>query len=108
MEMLAQGRIRNAAEKAWGAAKRATDALILELTGREPARTSQTSSGIKALGRQGVVFESLRRRFDERARYLHSQCFYEGNCGPESFMINLIRDTASYIHDVEQLAAFKD
>ena len=26
--MLAQGRIRNAAEKAWGATKRATDALV--------------------------------------------------------------------------------
>ena len=29
LEMLAQGRIRNAAEKAWGATKRAADALIL-------------------------------------------------------------------------------
>ena len=46
IEMLEQGHIRNAAEKAWGATKRATDALILERTGREP--TSQTSSGIKA------------------------------------------------------------
>ena len=33
LEMLAQGRIRNAAEKAWGATKRATDALILARTG---------------------------------------------------------------------------
>ena len=29
LEMLALGRIRNAAEKAWGATKRATDALVL-------------------------------------------------------------------------------
>ena len=29
LEMLAQGRIRNAAEKALGATKRATDALVL-------------------------------------------------------------------------------
>ena len=28
LEMLAQGRIRNAAEKAWGATKRVTDALV--------------------------------------------------------------------------------
>ena len=29
IEMLDQGKIRNAAEKAWGATKRATDALVL-------------------------------------------------------------------------------
>ena len=34
LEMLAQGRIRNAAEKAWGAAKRATGALVLARTRR--------------------------------------------------------------------------
>ena len=33
LEMLEQGRIRNAAEKAWGATKRATDALALARTG---------------------------------------------------------------------------
>ena len=35
-ERLDQGDIRDAAEKAWGATKRATDALILAGTGREP------------------------------------------------------------------------
>ena len=34
LEMLAQGKIRNAAEKAWGATKRATDALVLARTAR--------------------------------------------------------------------------
>ena len=37
--MLAQGRIRNAAEKAWGATKRATDAVILARTGLQGAGT---------------------------------------------------------------------
>ena len=36
LEMLDQGRLRNAAEKAWGATKRATDGLILARTGKEP------------------------------------------------------------------------
>ena len=40
-ERLDQGDIRGAAEKAWGAAKRATDALILAGTGREPERTPE-------------------------------------------------------------------
>ena len=35
LEMLSMGKIRNAAEKAWGATKRATDALILSRTGEE-------------------------------------------------------------------------
>ena len=33
LEMLAQGRVRNAAEKVWGAMKRATKASILSRTG---------------------------------------------------------------------------
>ena len=32
LEMLALGKVRNAAEKAWGATKRATDALVLAHT----------------------------------------------------------------------------
>ena len=44
LEMLAQGRIRNAAEKAWGATKRATDALVLANTGEEPERSSRRQS----------------------------------------------------------------
>ena len=47
--MLAQGRIRNAAEKAWGATKRASDALILARTGEEPERTPETGAGLVLL-----------------------------------------------------------
>ena len=35
MEKLAQDKLRNAAEKAWGATKRATDALLLAWTGSQ-------------------------------------------------------------------------
>ena len=38
--MLEAGDLRDAAEKAWGATKRATDALILRYTGREPSTQS--------------------------------------------------------------------
>ena len=101
LEMLAQGRLRNAAEKAWCATKRATDALILERTGREPTRTSQTSSGLKALVRDGVVAGTMWDRYRDRVQYLHSQCFYDGNCYPHDFMTALIQDAAGYIRDVE-------
>ena len=99
--MLSQGRLRNAAEKAWGATKRATDALILERTGREPARTAQTSSGLKALARESAAIESLWARFRDQIRYLHSDCFYNGDCEPESLIVGMIHDTADYIRDME-------
>ena len=99
LEMLAQGRIRNAAEKAWGATKRATDALILERTGREPKRTSQTSGGLKALSRQNAEFRELRARYIDRVAKLHANCFYNGICEPANIITGLILDTAGYISD---------
>ena len=104
LEMLDQGRIRNAADKAWGATKRATDALILERMGEEPERTTQTSNGIRALGRQGDEFRSLHIRYVERVAQLHGDCFYDGHCEPEDYFASLIRDTADYIRDAEVLA----
>ena len=104
LEMLDQGRIRNAADKAWGATKRATDALILERMGEEPERTTQTSNGIRALGRQSDEFRSLHIRYVERVAQLHGDCFYDGHCEPEDYFASLIRDTADYIRDAEVLA----
>ena len=49
MEMLAQGRIRDASEKSWGATKRATDALVLARTGEEPELTPETGAGLRML-----------------------------------------------------------
>ena len=106
--MLDQGRIRNAADKAWGATKRATDVLILERTGEEPERTTQTSSGIRALGRQNEELRSLHMRYVERVTQLPGDCFYDGHCEPEDYFEELIRDTADYIFDAEAIAALGD
>lgn len=46
IELLARDDIRDAAEKAWCATKRATDALILARTGEEPVTTARTSDGL--------------------------------------------------------------
>ena len=46
LEMLTLGKVRNAAEKAWGA----TDALVLARTGEEPERTPETGAGAPAAG----------------------------------------------------------
>ena len=104
IEMLDEGRLRNAADKAWGATKRATDALILERTGVEPERTTQTSSGIRALGRQNLALRSLHTRYIARVSELHGDCFYDGHCEPEDYFITMIRETADYIRDAEALA----
>ena len=48
---LEDGGIRQAAEKAWGAKKRATDALILSRAGEEPRTTGQITRSIRLLAR---------------------------------------------------------
>ena len=58
------GKIRNAAEKAWGATKRATSALILARTGEEP----ETGAGLRMLASldEAVREARLLRRYYSR------------------------------------------
>ena len=56
LEMLAQERLRNAADKAWAATKRATDALILARTGDEPRTSGQDGAYATAIARGGPDF----------------------------------------------------
>ena len=104
MEQLAEGDIRDAAEKAWCATKRATDALILSRTGRDPQTTSQTSGGLRSLAREDERFQSLRTRYAICISELHSGCFYDGHCEPEEMISATIRETAQYIEDAERLS----
>ena len=46
LERLAAGDVRDAAEKAWAATKRATDALLLSHSRREPETTAATTEGL--------------------------------------------------------------
>ena len=80
LEMLGQGRIRNAAEKAWGATKRATDALILARTGEEPERTPDTEAGLRTLASpdDDVRRARLVRRYHSRQVVFHGKFFYNG------------------------------
>ena len=104
LEQLESGKLRNAAEKAWGATKRATDALILARTGREPHTSGQTMRGIRNLRREDPAIESLRLRYAARQSFLHGACFYDGVTEPEDDLIADIRETLDYIHDAEALA----
>ena len=75
IEILELGKPRIAAEVAWGATKRATDALILARTGRMPSGTGQTSGGLRSLARAEQGYALLRLRFRRRVGSLHANCF---------------------------------
>ena len=105
LDMLAQRRIRNAAEKAWGATKRSTDAMVLARTGDEPQSAGQARRTLLRLSSNGPAFEAFQGQYSTRSLLLHINCFYDGNCEPEAEMTALIRATDSYIQDAINLAA---
>ena len=101
---LAAGDIRDAAEKAWCATKRATDALILERTGRLPETSSETSLELRRLIVADSTARRLRGRYYAHQRILHGDCFYSGLCDPVEDSVLLIKETVQYIDDAEQTA----
>ena len=102
--MLEQGSLRDAAGKAWEATKLATDALILERTGREPTRMPEISIEIRKLAQQNAESKSLRNRYVARMDKLHTGCFHNGICKPANTITRLILNTAGYIADAKRLA----
>ena len=108
LERLEYGDIRDAAEKAWCAAKRATDALILSRTGEEPRSSGKTLQELRKLRRTDSVFLALENRYSICASVLHGACFYDGNCEPEDILIQDIQAVRQYIQEARDLAAKVD
>lgn len=108
LRLLEAGDIRDAAEKAWCATKRATDALILARTGEEPQISSDTSKGLLMLAEEDSSISSLVGRYYSRQGVLHGTCFYLGVCGPASEVDRRIIQTADYITDAERLAGYSN
>ena len=104
LEMVAQDRLRNAAEKAWVATKRATDALILARTGEEPRTSGQTALGLRRLRRADPTLEGIRVRYGSRQYYLHGRACYDGILEPKEDLIADIHETVGYIRDAEEMA----
>ena len=104
LEMLEARKLRNAAEKAWGATKRATDALILARIGELPHSSGRTSRRFFELMRRDRSLEGLHKTHDHRQRHLHGRCFYDGDCEPEDDIERLIRETPDYIRQAEEAA----
>ena len=101
LERLAAGDIRDAAEKAWCATKRATDALILARTGEEPGPTAITSNELDSLANRDANVKPLVGRYYSRISQLHGSCFYVGICNDQTE--RRIRETSIYIEDAERL-----
>ena len=108
LRLLESGDIRDAAEKAWCATKRATDALILARTGAEPELSPDTSRGLLMLAGEDSNISSLVGRYYSRQGILHGACFYLGICEPASEVNRRIIQTADYISDAARLAGYSD
>lgn len=97
--------IRDAAEKAWCATKRATEALILAYTGELPHTSAQTSSGLRRLSHDNPSMKPLPTHYGAAARFLHGDCFYDGHCEPLDDTRELIMQAGDYIREAQGFAA---
>ena len=104
LQQLASGDTRDAAEKAWCAAKRAVDALVLARTGQLPPKSPNTTRALLKLARDHPEMGNLRDRYFTRQSALHGDCFYTGWCEPIDAIEALIHETADFIQDAESLA----
>ena len=105
LERLAAGDLRDAAEKAWGATRRATEALLLARTGERYVNPSVISRELRILGRNDAAVRPLVDRYGATARFLHGDCFYAGLCDPADETAGRIQAVADYIAAAETLAA---
>ena len=103
LERIAAGDVRDAAEKAWCATLRATEALVLARTGQRPARSTHASRRLTLLAQDDLSLEELRQKYNDRQNVLHGDCFYQEFC-PMPGTERLIRQTAEYIRDARRFA----
>ncbi len=104
LERLEADDIRDAAEKAWCATRRATDALILVMTDREPERVPETTRELRRLGNNDSGVALLVDCYAAMRDFLHGDCFYFGLCEPMEDTERRIRQTLEYINDAVRLA----
>ncbi len=105
LERLAAGDIRDAAEKAWCATMRATEALVLARTGQEPGKSTDASHRLRDLymSDRDPSLKGLRDRYYGRQEILHGECFYHGHYNPAEIGL-LVNETSDFILDAERLA----
>ena len=104
LDRLSAGDIRDAAEKAWCATKRAADGLVTARTGTEPAKSPITTRELRRLARADRSVGPLTDHYHTARDVLHGDCFYLGLCEPADIEL-LINETGDYIIATERLAA---
>ena len=103
LERMAAGDVRDAAEKAWCATLRATEALVLARTGQEPGTSTVAGRRLRALSMNDQSLWGLRDTYLARQAVLHGECFYHDYYDPEEIG-RLVRETADYLREAERLA----
>ena len=104
MDRLEAGDIRDAAEKAWCATKRAADGVIIARTGETPQKSPETTRMLRQLAVQDDGVRQLTYGYYAARDVLHGDCFYLGMCEPLDHTEHLIRETVDYIADAKRLA----
>ena len=95
---------RDAAAKAWLAARNASKALLLEVNGADSPRTPNISAGIRALAhRRDGQWQDFSNHLSVLAYQLHSEAFYGGIYVDD--IPDLVRGVADYIALAAELAA---
>ena len=97
--------IRDAAEKAWCATKRAADGLVVARTGDEPERASDTTRGLRYLAMDDEDVQRSMNHYYAAREALHGCCFYRASCEIIQDTERLIHETLDYIIEAERLAA---
>lgn len=97
--------LRNAAEKAWAATVRSSDALVLAKTGIKPTMPFERRRELEAICLKEPEAEKVKicDRYGSRETYLHGMCFYEGKCEPPEAVERRIRETRDLIEDIKRL-----
>ena len=103
LERIAAGDIRDAAEKAWCATVRATEALVLARTGQEPATSTIAGRRLLTLTVADPSLWDLRLHSSERKAILLEECLYHEYCQPV-VTERLVDETADYVAEAERLA----
>lgn len=104
LTLMNTGDIRDAAEKAWCATKRAADGMSTARTGTEPTTSSATSGALRRLVESDPALAEFRREYRDRLGELHGDCFYYGLCDPIEDVIRMIRETEDFIAEAVRLA----
>lgn len=103
LERMAAGDVRDAAEKAWCATLRATEALVLARTCQEPRTSTIAGRRLRAIAQRDLSLQNLSLHYSHRQDVLHGECFYHDYFDPEEIE-RLVRETADYIQDAQRLA----